>query len=415
MTRIPPPRRQSNCCASFTLRIVGNAELYLRQAGERLLLEYDRNPDGPADAPLVAAARALVAVGAITAEAGEAIVTEYGGALAYRKADESWPFRARQAPRAASVGPGARRVVPCRRVIERPWGRLELAYLVLSEDETSLWLTIRRPESAPGLPWDIPGGAPALTDNHGTTAATSFSGGGRVGEATGQLTAKPPLALDSTWFEILGQRVDLTGQPVAARAWVEPSAEEDLAWCHLWALVATVDDDGDRDTLRAAAEALIAVGLIAAGDPRLAQVRSVVDGGAAGNLPEQWRSALTAVERSDGPSGLVVVDATTPEFEGITATVLALRSGPREFAIDVEVTPGVWDLEVAEPLLSWWAADDRGRYYRSWPASWGASLSRGSGTLTFHTGLDPLARTLDIMPTTATARAVIRIPLDWSR
>jgi hypothetical protein len=409
---------RSNCCASFTLRIVVDAELYLRQAGERLLLEHEH--DVPLEESLVAAACALVAVGAITAEAAQAVVLEYRWAVEYRDGEELFRFAAPLRAQPAPPGPRRLRLATCRRVIPQAWGRLETDYLVLREDSTSLRVTLRQPERTfhlvrdfpSGMPWDIPGGMPALTDDRGTRAATHFSGGGTFADCAGVLTTKPPLAVDTAWIEILGQRLDLTGGPVQATVWTEPVTEQDPARRYLWALAAIANDGTPLDP---AVEALTAAGGLAADDPVIRQVRSAAEGTASDDLPGPWRSVLTAADRSDGPAGVVLVGATTPEFDSLTATVLVLESGPEGFSVDAEITPGIAEREVETRPLSWWAADDRGHYYHGQTESWGASLEGSHGRLAFTPPLDPQARTLDIMPTTATARGVIRIPLDWSR
>jgi hypothetical protein len=192
---------------------------------------------------------------------------------------------------------------------------------------------------------------------------------------------------------------------------VEPVAEPDPARRYLWALAAS---DGSGDPLGPAAEALVAIGALAGDDPVIELVTAALEEDINDDLPAEWRSALGADPRTDGPTGLILVGAITPRFDGRTAAVLALESEPSGFIVAAEVTPGVWDLEVAEPPLAWWARDDRGQYYRSWTESWGADSARGSGRLEFRPALDPQARTLDIMPTAASERAVIRIPLDWA-
>jgi hypothetical protein len=114
-----------------------------------------------------------------------------------------------------------------------------------------------------------------------------------------------------------------------------------------------------------------------------------------------------------------VVGAVTPPFDGMTAAVLAVQSTTDEFSIDVEVAPGVahWHAfggRVDDPILAWWAADDRGHHYLGQQGSWSASEDRSGGQIEFTPALDPAASTLDIMPTGPSSRAVIRVPLAWA-
>ena len=122
--------------------------------------------------------------------------------------------------------------------------------------------------------------------------------------------------------------------------------------------------------------------------------------------------------QAGGPEGLVVVGATTPPLGGFTLAVLAVHSTDEQFSADVETVPGLphWHWAsgaVDRPLLAWWAADDRGHHYLGQQGQWHSSEDRSGGQIEFWPALDPAARVLDIMPTTMTERAVIRVPLDW--
>ena len=113
-----------------------------------------------------------------------------------------------------------------------------------------------------------------------------------------------------------------------------------------------------------------------------------------------------------------MVGAATPRFDGMTVALLAVRSTAEEFTADVELTPGLphWHAglsRVDEPMLVWWAADDRGGHYLGQPGGWHSAPDRAGGQVEFWPVLDPAATRLDIMPTTLTQRAVIRVPLNW--
>ena len=95
-----------------------DAELYLRLAGERVLLGPGPEGGAPPESRLSTAAHALVAVGAIPAGTAQAIVDDYYLALSYRAGEHHHQRRSRR-PAAATLGP--LRAVPCQRVIEQPW------------------------------------------------------------------------------------------------------------------------------------------------------------------------------------------------------------------------------------------------------------------------------------------------------
>src|SRR5207237_6037412 len=61
-----------------------DAELYLRLSGERMLLERGDRGGAPWESPLMEAARALIAVGAIDAERARAVIDDYDLASALR-------------------------------------------------------------------------------------------------------------------------------------------------------------------------------------------------------------------------------------------------------------------------------------------------------------------------------------------
>lgn len=135
-------------------------------------------------------------------------------------------------------------------------------------------------------------------------------------------------------------------------------------------------------------------------------------------LPEPWRSVLARRGRAGGSDGLAVAGATTPPLDGFTLAILAVRSTDERFYADVETVPGLphwhWPSGVMDrPLLTWWAADDRGHHYLGQQGEWHFSEDRSGGQIEFWPALDPAAQVLDIMPTTMAGRAVIRVPLDW--
>ena len=66
------------------------------------------------------------------------------------------------------------------------------------------------------------------------------------------------------------------------------------------------------------------------------------------------------------------------------------------------------------PSFAWWARDDLGGTYRGQWQGWGGSENERRGDVFFAPPLDPAARSLQLMPTVRTSRAVIEISLpDW--
>jgi hypothetical protein len=432
------------------------AELYLRLAGERALLDARGDAGPPENAALDAAAHALVAVGAMTAGAAQAIVDDYGLACGYRAGEDYRHHRAlrRDTGGAAAPVPGrpALRAVPCHRLIEQPWGELVLRYVVLSDEETVLHVTMRpvlppegrsRPAAyrgrlvgrgphprgagghlvGPGLPARL-----TVADDRGTTSTASFSGGGSDTEWQGEFQAVPPLAPGTAWIDVYGERIALPGPSAGhAEVRVEPAPDADRAQGYLRLRLATLAESQSAGAMGTAIEALVAAGTLPPADPAIAEVRAVADhrfagpgatSGSTAALPEPWRSMLPLRGQGGGPQGQVVVGATTPPFDGITVAILAVRSADELFTADVEVVPGLthWHQggeAVGTPLVAWWAADDLGHHYLGQQGRWHFSPDRAGGEIEFWPALDPAAKVLDIRPATLAARAVIRVLLDW--
>jgi hypothetical protein len=411
-----------------------DARHYLQSFGERVLREPPGDSPFPYDARLVAAAAALVAVEAVPADLARAIVSQYTLA----------PARTAEETGAAAPGIGRWRVAPSGHVIESAWGSLAIAYVVMSDHATMLRVTMRPDRGAlasaslpgaQGLPWQL-----ALADDQGATSTAEFNGSRRHGqqEWDGEFTARAALAPDTAWIDVLGERVPLTGRPVAAAAWVEPFDEDDPAVRHLWERAATRNDFHDPlAAFEAAAQALVAVGALRAGDPAIRHARaaaaildarrssSAPDAARAGAavsretaVPPSWRSLLARWGRAEGPAGTVVVGTVTPPFDGITVAVTALDSRPGSFTAGVEIVPDArtglpYDQFDERPRLTWWAVDDHGHYSLAEPGGWDFSGAQGRGTLIFRPGLDPGAAWIDLVPTAVSSRAVIRVPLPW--
>jgi hypothetical protein len=398
-----------------------DAEVYLRLAGERELLAGQDDADRTS--PLAAAAHALVAIGATPAELAQAVLDDYRFARACRESGQPVHFQFTPPPPKVF---GALRAVPCGRDIEQPWGWLTIDFLVLAEHETTLHVRMRLappPPPGPGV-FDSPFlGALTLTDNRGTTTEARFSGGGSGVAWSGEYTARHPLAWDAEWIEVLGERIELaTRAGVAAQVRIEPLAEPDPARRYLRAVLGGMVHYEDGVLAQEALAAVLAAGALAEDDPEISAARAVLTWHAHdrsqppghGPLPEPWRSLRHPA--LDGPAGLAVVGAVTPEFDGLRVAVLAVESAQEQFSITVETAPGVESSPYGpdDPVVAWWAADDRGHYYLGESTDWHWDASHAGGRVEFSAPIDPAATVLELMPTTPAARAVIAIPLDWA-
>ena len=409
---------------------VFDAEAYLRAVGERWEPD-DYEPGVLCNPVLAAAAAALVAVDAITLGRAQAIIGDYSPAPA-PGADRSHLIGVRAAQDAASPPPDIARlrVVPCDRVIDQPWGRLTICYVVFTDQATSLRVTLRPDESQPAslIAFLPQARRVSITDARGATAVAEFSGGFRHGELDwhGQYEARPPLAADTPWIELLGEQVQLTAEPVGMQAWAEPLPAQDRAVRHLWERVATLNDfHNPRLALEATIAALTAAGAIPADDSVAGAARAVLavlrpggvsPGGVPGDLPGPWRSLLARWGRTGGPVATIPVGAITPSFDGVTAAVIALESSNEHFTISVELVPEVRTGLPYRDLpdwqhLTWWAADNLGNCYLGEQGSWDPRGGRCRGIIGFWPALDARASSIDLMPTATTARAVIRLPL----
>jgi len=268
---------------------VFDAEAYLRAVGARW--EPERYEPGVLCNPVLAAtAAALVAVDAITLEHAQAIIAGYSPAPAPGTAPSHLTGAAAAQDTAPPPPDTARlRVVPCDQVIDQPWGRLTIRCVVFTDQATSLRVTLRPDESQPAsLITFLPQARRvSITDASGTTAAAEFSGGFRHGELDwhGQYEARPPLAADTPWIELLGEQVQLTAEPVSIQAWTEPLHPQDPATRHLWERVATLNDfHNPHLALEATIAALTIAGAIPAGDS------------AAGTPGQRWPCCGPAVD-----------------------------------------------------------------------------------------------------------------------
>jgi hypothetical protein len=439
-----------------------DGERYLRLIGERWVRKGGAARRPPYSPVLAASAAALVAVDAMTIAAAQAVIAEYDRSPGQGHHD---PVSGEAGRPAAPAPPGIGEllVVPCERVIDQPGGRLTLHYVAFTSHATTIRADLRFDE--PPRPGPRPDSIPAwarelsVTDARGTTAAAAFSGGGRIGARVwhGEYETRPRLAPDAEWIELLGERVALTARPAVIQPWAEPLPEQDPAVRHVWERVATINDFHDPHlALEATIAALVAAGALPAGAPVIDDARAALtvlrprradppapprstgppapprsadppapprsaDPAApprdrpGRDRPGPWRSLLARWGQAGGPVLTIAVGAVTPSFDGVTAAVIALESSAEHFSIAVELVPGVRtglpyaDLP-GQRHLTWWAADDQGNYYLGEQGSWNPGADRSWGTIGFWPALDQRATRIDLMPTAATTRAIIRVP-----
>ncbi len=330
--------------------------------------------------------------------------------------------------------------MPSGHVIAGPWGRVVIGHVLLTEEATALSVTLD-PASPGTSSWPAALCSPGLprmleiSDDQGTTSSAHFAGGGRRGGQAwhGTFRARPPLAPNTAWISVLGERVDLTREPPAVQSWAEQLEAGDPARHHLWERVATRNDFHDqRAALEAAIAALAAVGALQADDPVVDDARLAAELMHPGSAPEgmlaaadaltmpaPWRSLLARWGRADGPAGSILVGKVSAPFDGVKVAVAAIDSRPEFFSIGVEVVPGLstgLPYRALDDLrhITWWAVDDQGNYSLAEQWSWTPGASRAQGSLGFRPGLDPRAAWVDLMPTATSARAVIRVPLNWA-
>ena len=404
-----------------------DGELYLRLTGERMLLDGGDPNRSLWAPPIVEAARALAAVGAIDADRAQMVVDDYSLAIALRQEGRQPRHRAvRQQHSGQTVGLWAppplkpRRVIACDRVIEHSAGILRIRSVSLGEDGTSVAVKLRVAAPHPNVV--------TLGDAQGTTARAHFSGGGGSREEwSGRFTADQPLARDTAWIDIDGERLELSEAPPALEVRVESLPDEDPAMRYLWRQVATTTHlHHPPESLEVAIDALIAAGALAAGNPALDDLRTVLarfqpgSAPAVGNrrVPDPWQSLLAGRSRGAGPTGTVTFGAVTAELDGISLVVMNLESSGDGFEIEVETTADLMQMlfhsNVEQTNLAWWAADDRGNYYLGEIGSWSNWSPYRRGGVDFRPPLDRKARRLELMPTATTVRAVINVPLQWA-
>lgn len=409
------------------------AEMHLRLLAEQNLL--DGGGHHPFGGPVLSAAEALVAVGAVEQQLAEAIVRDFDLACYLRSRGGRPFFRSNAGAVAPPVDLPSRRVSACRSQIEVSGWRVQVRYAVLGDDMTMLGVHATQLSPTVAGP---PGLQVPLADDRGRTTTADFSGGGGPAGFEGVLTARVPLARDTAWIRMGSHRIELVaGDPPRPPVRIEELPPADPALAYLWGRLATSrrHTGPDGADLEAAIGALVHVGMLDPDSPDIPHLHDVsqtllhparmMGRGLAwsrpssSTLPEPWASLAATLRRPppQGPAGLVAVGSVTPPIDGaVIVMVEAVISHPDHFEIRVATSPGVSvhpGMSLGEPSLAWWARSDRGGVYLGTTGNWGGGPQHSQGTLMFWPALDPGCRQLELMPTGRRERAVIPIPLAW--
>jgi len=371
-----------------------------------------------------------MAVGLIEATDAQRVVDDYGRAGALRGGGRRWA----PAPTPSPSPLAQSRIVPCGHMIEQPWGRLVVRYVSLADADTRLAVTLRVSNADPshesrrrGQHSVHAGFHPpplSVTDDRGTIGTGGFGGGGSDEEWAGRYDLHPPLATDTAWIEVLGERLELGTGLDSRRVTVETFDESDRVERYLDQRLASVNRRPGVGSIGPALKALEAAGLLRADDHLAIEALAIRDalqgngGAAAGVTREPWRSLLASRGRSGGPRGTVLVGAVTPVFDGIRAALVYLESEDEGFHCDVELNGSIavgahQATDLAATTVTFSAVDDLGNPYLGLLGGWSGGNTSVSGTLEFWPAIDPRAERLDIALTTDRARATIAVPLTW--
>jgi hypothetical protein len=405
-----------------------DAELYLRLAGEKELVDSSHGEGGRRPSPLSEAACALLAVGAVRYEVANHIARRYDYAQSLRSTDRHYFRRSRTKP-PAPVQLTAPRIVVSDQELTMPWGKLHVLYVSFGGGSTTLG--VRAVEvSAPnkrraGRPWQH-GRNLNVTDDSGTTAAAVFGGGSSSdGEWEGHLDTRQPLSVLTRWIDIDGVRLDLPPErPPAPAVRIEPLDNPDPAANYLWLRLATADHwSFSLPGIEAAIDALCAAGAVDRSSPLVDEVRDVAVTLAGESQPaktqrQPWRSLTKRASAANRVEGVIAIGVVTPPVDGVTIRIDCLVASDEGWETEITTSPsafvGPHTSRLTGPTMAWWAADDRGNHYLGHTGSWSSNDSTGQGTVEYQPALDPKARELHLLPTGASHRAVITlVDLPW--
>ena len=429
------------------------------------------------------AAHVLVAAGALSEDVARSVGLGFGYALASRGlADDfsTWddrPYRPYDfSPAATPAGPilvagiGAQVELAA----DGYRARTHLLALVLGPGTALLttvsWLT----ESPPGPPEEDPGwqfddGLGGLvqrmngqvTDNRGGTYQLRMGGGAGSSngpwEARLELSPEPSAGLD--WLEIRlapdqdPVRVDLTkaardeADPKTARPPAGPAqrAERIIDAASERLLGELCPDpehehehEHDLTGIVGLAEALRAAGVLPAGSPALARLRTLIRrmgltvpaelAGPAGagsdeaaELPEAWLAGLSP-RRWPGLSGDACAGtavAVLPELDGVRCVIAGLVTSTHSYSVTMQVLAWGWPWHAGRHGLwqpfTWWARDDAGRWYQGVEEGYSSGGDLAEMQIALAPALHPEATSLELILSGASGQVSATVPVTWAR
>jgi len=404
---------------------------------------------------LIAIARALASVEALSVDEAQAVIDELRTALAARSLIDPaglfgdphrrWPSAARPAQPAGpmlAIPIGAR----TRGLVDGEPVRYYLSSLVIDGGDVVVGYSARFP---PALLRDRGPGrrsAPMFhlrdttaTDDRGGSYLAGFSGGGSDGHWDGSLKFRPAVPAGVRWLDIalVGAetvRVDLTAAPPPLPVTSVPLTADSLADRYLDQRTLDLLRDGPREQadddepeVVAIAAALLAAGALPADNPalgRLATVAAQVGLGLPASLagvtpcalPPDWLAPPAPRDSDAGPTGMLPVAAVLPEVDGARCAIVGLQSEPGSATLQIEASgwpgPRAFSL-VGEEQLRWTARDDRGGLYAARHLGGGYGNGRATFRMGLHPAIDPRARELQVILTGRTAEVSVTFPLDW--
>ncbi len=406
-----------------------DAELYLRQRGEQALRSEDT-------AVFDECARVLAALGLLELSVAHDIVGVYRKARGLRGS----PWFDEGPDEGGSHGTPDYHVHDGGRDIETSFGTVHVQYLALAPTATRIAATVqltpqgRGPNGGPSryMPFHPHMPQADVRDDRGRRIALHFNGGGSASQWAGAFVADEGFAPGARWVEFCGERIDLvpvdSGATILVGSVGETPRERALAYLRFRS---AQDDEHDwhQSTRSAAVETIRATGLLTP--------EELVDGRGAAPRPgfhphRHPPRGMAVVTSAHGPGGgptrrrsargrkgRVLVGATTPVFDRIVLSVLAVRGESSGFLVDVQGATVRSDMLLDEgditARLVFTASDDRGTAYSGGFSHWAEEgYGEFGGTLRFEPGIDPSATRLTLELTTRTVRATVSIPLRWA-
>ena len=414
---------------SGTLRRVTDfdAELYLRQRGEQTLRSEDT-------AVFDECARVLAALGLLELTVAHDIVGVYRAARALRGS----PWFDEGPDDDGSHGTPDYHVHDGGRDIETSFGKVRVQYLALAPTATRIAATVqltpqgRGPNGGPSryMPFHPHMPQADVRDDRGRRIALHFNGGGSASQWAGAFVADEGFAPGARWVEFCGERIDLvpvdSGATILVGSVGETPRERALAYLR-FRTAQNDDHDWHHSSRTAAFDTIRATGLLTPEELEVGRVAAPRPGFHPHRHPHRG-VAITSAHQSGGGAarratqgrqGRVLVGATTPVFDGIVLSVLAVRGESSEFLVDVQGATARSDMLLDEgditARLVFAASDDRGTAYSGGLSDWSEEgYGEFGGTLRFEPGIDPSATRLTLELTTRTVRTTVSIPLRWT-